>query len=580
MLGAARTATQQDSWRSVHEVILDFDVPATMRDGVTLRADIYRPATEGRRPVLLTRLPYGKNTPKFIAMLDPIGAARRGFVVVVQDTRGRFASDGDWEPWTSEGNDGYDTVRWAADLPHSNGSVGMFGTSYFAYTQWMAALAQPPELKAISPRMVFSDPRDGLFARGGAYELGNAVSWALAQGFDLLARRHVGDPAALDQALASLVADVDAVAHAAYWELPTGQHPVFDRHDIPELGSQRSPHEPVRRQVCTLAGRQAEVDLPTLHTGAWYDIFCQGTLDNFTASRAAGRPATLIMGPWSHSNTTGQVGDVNFGTGAAIDVMGFRGRLADLELDWLSQWLAPEVARQTRRAALPPVLLFVMGTNHWRAEHEWPLSRAVDTSLYLRAEGRLDYEAPSADEDPDSFTYDPADPVATVGGALSMSSEFEAGPKDQTSTEARADVLTYTSAPLLADIEVTGRILAHLTVATDAPTTDWVVRLCDVDADGVSLNIVDGIVRSSVSPDEFTHQTVDLWSTSYVFRPGHRIRVQITSSNFPRWDRNLNTGEPTEVGIRSRLARQQVAHDAHRLSRVVLPVIPASTAGA
>jgi uncharacterized protein len=481
---------------------------------------------------------------------------------------------------TFEATDGYDTVRWAAALPHSNGSVGMFGTSYFAYTQWMAALAKPPELKAISPRMVWSDPSDGLFARGGTYELGGAVSWSLAQGFDVLARRHAGDPAALDQAVASLVSDLDAAAHTTYWELPTGQHPVFDRHDIPELGFQRSRREPAWRQVCAIAGRQAEVELPTLHTGAWYDIFCQGTLDNFTASRAAGRPARLIMGPWSHSNTSGQVGDINFGTAAAIDVMGFRGRFADLELDWFSQWLTPGVTKQTPRSALPPVLLFVMGTNRWRAEHEWPLSRAVDTSLYLRAGGRLAYESPGASQAPDSYTYDPADPTPTVGGALSMSSEFQAGPQNQAQVEARADVLTYTTEPLTADLEVTGRIVAHLTVASDAPSTDWVVRLCDVDAQGVSWNVVDGVIRTTVSPDQFTHQTVDLWSTSYVFRVGHRIRVQITSSNFPRWDRNLNTGEPSEVGMRSRPARQRVAHDAHRLSRVVLPVIPASTAEA
>jgi uncharacterized protein len=287
------------------DVIVEFDVPARMRDGIVLRGDIYRPSTEGRWPVLLARLPYGKNTPKFIAMLDPIAAARRGFVVVLQDTRGRFASEGDWDPLTFEATDGYDTVRWAAALPHSNGSVGMFGTSYFAYTQWMAALAKPPELKAISPRMVWSDPSDGLFARGGTYELGGAVSWSLAHGFDVLARRHAGDPAALDQAVASLVSDLDAAAHTTYWELPTGQHPVFDRHDIPELGFQRSRREPAWRQVCAIAGRQAEVELPTLHTGTWYNIFCQGTLDNFTASRAAGRPARLIMGPWSHSNTSG-----------------------------------------------------------------------------------------------------------------------------------------------------------------------------------------------------------------------------------------------------------------------------------
>ena len=559
------------------DVTVELDVPATMRDGVVLRADVYSPTTDGPCPVLLTRLPYGKNTPKFTAMLDPVGAARRGFVVVVQDTRGRFASEGEWEPWTFEAQDGYDTVQWAAALPQSNGSVGMFGTSYFALTQWMAAIAKPPELKAISPRMVWSDPNDGLFARGGAYELGNAVSWSLAQGFDLLTRRHADDPAARAQAIVSLVEDLDATATTTYWELPAGQHPVFERHRLPEPGFQRSRREP-EWSACRVAGRQSEVDLPSLHTGAWYDIFCQGTLDNYTAARAAGRPATLIMGPWSHSGTTGHVGDVNFGTGAAIDVMGFRGRFADLELDWLSQWLAPDVAEETPRPKLPPVLLFVMGSNQWREENEWPLSRAVETSLFLRAAAGLSFDAPDASEAPDTFIYDPADPVPTVGGALSMSTEFRAGPLNQALVEARADVLLYTTEPLANNLEVTGRIRASLTVATDAPCTDWVVRVCDIDKNGVSWNIVDGVVRATVSPGEFTEQLVDLWSTSYVFRTGHRIRVQVTSSNFPRWDRNLGTGEPIEQGTRSQPARQQVAHDATRLSRIVFPVIPAPTA--
>jgi putative CocE/NonD family hydrolase len=558
------------------DVTVELDRPATMRDGVVLRADVYRPSASGPWPVLLTRLPYGKNTPKFIAMLDPVGAARRGFIVVLQDTRGRFASDGEWDPFTAEASDGYDTVRWAAALPHSNGSLGMFGTSYFAYTQWMAASKKPPELKAISPRMTWSHPDDGLFARGGAHELGNAVPWSLTQGFDILARRHADDPAELRQALEALIEDLDAAAESTYWVTPADRHPIFERHGIPDA-YQRSRREPERSAVCRIAGRQTEVDLPSLHTGAWYDIFCQGTLDNFMAARAGGSPATLIMGPWSHSGTGGFVGDVNFGTAAAMDVLGFRGRFADLELDWLSHWLVPGQAQKTR-PELPPVLLFVMGSNQWREEQEWPLARAVDTSLFLHADARLSFDTPAADEAPDTFIYNPEEPVPTTGGALSMSPEFRPGPVDQAAVEARADVLVYSTEPLVADLEVTGRILAELTVATDAPTTDWVVRVCDVDPLGVSRNIVDGIIRATASPGEFTKQVVDLWSTSHVFRAGHRIRVQVTSSNFPRWDRNLNTEEPPDGRPHWKPASQQVAHDANRLSRIVLPVVPALSA--
>jgi uncharacterized protein len=527
--------------------------------------------------VLLVRLPYDKNLPLFAALLDPVGVARRGFIVVVQDTRGRFASDGEWDPWTCEADDGYDTVRWAAALPGSNGSVGMFGASYFAHTAWMAALTKPPELKAISPRIAWSDPDDGLFARGGAYELGIDVPWSLVQGIDTLMRRHPEDPAALGQALVPLIGDLDAVSDETYWELPTGPHPVFQRHGIQEIGFNRSRRDPDwSAAACCVAGRQAEIQIPSLHTGGWYDIFCQGTLDNYAATHAGGHPANLIMGPWSHLGTTGYLGDVNFGAAANIDVMGFRGRFADLELDWLRRWLAPEEDAPPR-PELPPVLIFVMGINQWREELEWPLTRAVGTDLFLRAGGLLSFDAPENDDRIDTFTYDPEDPVPTTGGALLMSNEYRPGPLDQARVEARPDVLVYTTQPLTADLEVTGRIRAHLTAATDAPTTDWIVRLCDVDTDGVSWNIQDGIVRVVAPPDQFAEQVIDLWSTSYVFRAGHRIRVQVTSSNFPRWDRNLNTGEPTGEGSRSRRARQQIAHDADRPSRVVLPVIPAQS---
>jgi putative CocE/NonD family hydrolase len=220
------------------------------------------------------------------------------------------------------------------------------------------------------------------------------------------------------------------------------------------------------------------------------------------------------------------------------------------------------------------MLLFVIGINQWREEQEWPLSCAVETELFLRADGHLATELPGDGEGADTYPYDPTDPVITTGGAIFMSNEFRPGPLDQAPTEHRPDVLVYSTEPLTEDVEVTGRVRAVLHVATDAPSTDWVVRLCDVDPAGTSRNIVDGIVRSVAPPDEFTAQDVDLWSTSHVFRAGHRIRVQVTSSNFPRWARNFNTGEPVEDGTRTRTAQQRIAHDAARPSRIILPVIP------
>lgn len=553
------------------EIQIEFDVPAEMRDGTVLRADVYRPGGSGPWPVLLSRLPYGKQLPLLAAVLDPLAAARRGFMVVIQDTRGRFASEGKWEPWTHEENDGYDTVRWAAALPGANGSVGMIGASYFGNTQWMAALSKPPELKAIAPMVTWSDPDDGLWTRGGAIELGITAPWSLMMGADALMRRHSTDPATLGASLGRLVQDLDGLADGGYGQLPAGRFPAFVRHDLPELGYERSRREPEWARACRVAGRHDEVDLPTFQVGGWYDIFAQGTLDNFTAMRRAGRSATLVMGPWSHTNQQHVIGDVNFGFGANSAFMGSRGPLHGLQLDWYQRTigdgevLEPDTGR---------VLLFVMGVNQWREETEWPLSRAVDTDFHLRADGRLTQEPPAVAEQAEEFTYDPMDPVPTTGGALLMTDEFRPGPLDQRDVEAREDVLVFTTEPLAEDVEVTGRVKAVLFVATDGPSTDWVARLCDVDENGVSRNVADGIVRvRAATPGEAAEHVVDLWSTSVVFRAGHRIRVQVTSSNFPRWDRNLNTGEPEESATTTRVAHQQVFHDPARPSRIVLPVV-------
>ncbi|OUD05022.1 CocE/NonD family hydrolase [Streptomyces swartbergensis] len=555
------------------EIQIECNVPAQMRDGTVLRADVYRPGDTGPWPVLLSRLPYGKQTPLMGVVLDPLAAARRGFIVVIQDTRGRFASDGEWEPWTYEESDGYDTVRWAAALPGSNGSVGMIGGSYFGNTQWMAALSKPPELQAIAPLITWSDPDDGLWTRGGAIELGMTASWSLMQGADTLMRRHRTDLDGLVSGITGLVRDLDGLASGGYAELPAGRFPAFARHDLPELGYERSRREPDWARSCRVAGRHDEVDLPTFQLGGWYDIFSQGTLDNFTAMRRAGRSATLVMGPWTHTNWQHVVGDVNFGFAAHSEYMGMRGRVHDMQFDWFRRTLGEGEPLEPDTGN---VLLFVMGINQWRVETEWPLSRAVDTDFHLRADGRLTPEPPSTAEQPEEFTYDPMNPVPTTGGAIYMSDDFRPGPLDQTAVEAREDVLVFTTEPLTEDVEVTGRVRAVLFAATDGPSTDWVARLCDVDENGVSRNVADGIVRvRAATPGEAAEHVVDLWSTSIVFRTGHRIRVQVTSSNFPRWDRNLNTGEPEESATTARAARQRVFHDPARPSRIVLPVVPA-----
>ncbi|WP_063129342.1 CocE/NonD family hydrolase [Nocardia fusca] len=548
---------------------IEFDVEATMRDGTILRADVYRPVGDGPWPVLIQRTPYDRRA-MLQNFIDPFETVSRGYILIHQDTRGRFGSDGPWLPFTYEVEDGYDTVRWAASLPGSNGAVGMLGASYTGNTQWAAAVAAPPELRAISPQVTWCDPSDGLLFRGGAIELGLYGFWSLMTGAGAIAAR-AQDPAAAVTALAALTTDYDGLVPRGYWELPAGELPAIARHGVPDIGVQRALADPANSDGATIAGKHSTVEAAALNTGGWFDIFLQGTLDNHTAMAALGKPTRLIVGPWTHMiriGASGSVaGEVNFGLASTHQGIAFD----QLQLDWYDRWLK---GVDNGADAEPPVKIFVMGINQWRDESEWPPARAVDTPWYLGTDATLTPTPPTTEQTPDHYLYDPADPVRTRGGHLVMAYEFPAGQFDQAATEQRPDVLVYTSEPLTEDLEVTGRVRMRLHAATDGPATDWVVRLCDVDTDGVSRNLCDGIQRIHATPGEPGEYEIDLWSTSNVFLAGHRIRVQVTSSNFPRWDRNPNTGEPTRTAITMRTARQTIFHDTVRPSRIILPVIP------
>ena len=567
-------------------ITVDFDVPAAMRDGIILRANIYRPA-EGRWPVLLTRLPYGKDLPLGSAVLDPVQAARRGYVVIVQDTRGCGASDGDWYPYRAEADDGEDTVAWAAALPFSDGQVGMYGASYFGFTQWAAAIRQPPALKALVPFITWDDPLDGLLYRGGAFELGAPAGWYLMMELGQLFRRLGRDPERLGPALAAWAGELDALGATGCASLPLAEFaPLRGRRtapsffDIVAAPMDRSA-EPTASM--TILDRHDQVQVPSLNIGGWYDIFLAGTIANFQAMRARGKPAKLLIGPWSHGNIGAPIGERNFGFGSQGGLINLRMDLGSLQLRWFDHWLK---GRDTGVLAEPPVKIFVMGANVWRDEQEWPLARAVETPWYLHANGELSLEPPR-DEAPDRYAYDPADPAPTRGGALLMTPEYPAGPYDQREVEVRPDVLVYTSAPLERDLEVTGPITVRLWAVSSAPDTDFVARLTDVFPDGRSFNLTDGIVRARyrgfsegaspalIEPGRTHEYVIDLWATSNVFQQGHRIRLQITSSCFPRWDRNPNTGHPFGADAELRVARQQILHDAEHPSHVVLPVVSA-----
>lgn len=549
-------------------VAVEFDVPARMRDGTVLRANVYRPEGAGPWPVLLARLPYFKDSPALASVLDPVQTARRGFMVVIQDTRGRFASKGDWTPFRYEREDGFDTVEWAARLPGSNGRVGMFGGSYFGNSQWMAAIARPPSLAAISPMVTWCDPMDGLFARGGAVELGLELAWTLQTGPDYLLKAPIPEEERARR-LAAVVAEYDALPTKGYWDLPvkTGE---IQRHELRSLGSIPVLTNPEVAAWCRVAGNHERVTVPTFQTGGWYDVFLQGTLDNFTEMRRLGRDARLVIGPWTHGEFGDAAGDLRFGLaasrmGAAVHP---HGDVNDFQLAWFRRHLEPEPTLEFPEAR---VRLFVMGRNAWRDENEWPLQRAQVQRHHLRADRTLTVAAPAMGEGSTEFVYDPSDPVTTVGGPTVMMSAFPSGPKDQARVEAREDVCVFTSEPLDEELEVTGRVRVVLHAVSSAPSTDWVARLCDVHPDGRSYNLCDGILRVRENADSVGRYEIDLWSTSNVFLPGHRIRVHVTSSSFPRWDRNLNTGD--QDSPQHQPALQRLLHDAEHPSFIELPVV-------
>jgi uncharacterized protein len=577
------------------EIQVKKNVPADMRDGTTLMSNVYRPAGEGEYPVLLTRLPYGKDLPLGTSALDPIKAAEAGYVIVVQDVRGRYRSEGKFVPFVNEYEDGYDTVEWAARLPGSDGSVGMYGLSYFGKTQWQAAVMQPPSLKSMAPGITWGNHLNGVQMRGGAQELGLMQYWApTSLALDLLFRRYAGNPERIGKTLPRLVEVIDRMlAGGGYDALPLTDLPNPDHLVSFVQGGFGRGVDDEGWDYLNIDGKYDRVDAPTFHTGGWYDCFIGETLRQYAAmykrSREAGmRPPHLMVGPWTHGNFGSTFGELDFGIGSSGLFLNYRGDLTAAHLRWFDATLKGDEAALE---GTPPVRVFVMGENRWRGYEEWPVPGSREEEWHLRSGGRLLREPGEAGDEPASYDYNPEDPVPTVGGPILMAPIHRAGPRDQRLVEARQDVLLYTSEPLEDTYTVLGSVYVTLFAASSAPDTDFVARLVDVYPDGRAIGVVDGIVRASaresypapgvlspvapspIEPGEVYEYAIDLWATGITFLVGHRLRVEITSSSHPRWERNLNTGESAVHSSRAEVARQTIFHDAARPSRITLTVV-------
>jgi len=544
--------------------VFEKNVMIPMRDGTRLAANIYKPKTDGPFPVILLRTPYGKPGEQW-------GEAKRytaaGIAMVAQDCRGRGDSGGKWDPFRYDPEDGFDTQEWVGSQSWTNGKIGTSGGSYVGWTQWASVTKGSKYLKTMVPVVPFGNVFSEIAYDGGAYQLALLMGWGASVGGVAMG------PEALQKAYGFLpLRDFGdqfnpKVSYLNDW---------VEHHRYDDYWAQRG-----------MGYEYSEVSVPILNIGGWFDIFSKTTIDLVDQVRAssknklARRNQFVVIGPWGHGPGVRKTGQIDFGEEAQLN-------LGKLQMDWFQYWLQD---RETGIEDWPPYYLFVMGSNQWRGENEWPLKRTQWTSYYLHGDGAagaidsdgfLNTEMPGT-ESTDVYTYDGDDPVPTTGGNNLVGAPI--GPMDQTEVEKRPDVLTYTTAPLEEAVEVTGPVSLTLFAASSARDTDFTAKLVDVHPGGKAFNLSDGIVRARfrhgmdeaklIEPGSIVEYKLDLWVTSNVFLQGHRIRLEVSSSNYPRFDRNPNSGLPFGSDVALLPAHQTIYHDVDHPSHLVLPVIPA-----
>lgn len=541
------------------------NVPVPMGDGVRLATTVCLPEGDGPFPTVLVRTAYNR--------IPGTGGefTSRGYAYVVQDVRGRYDSQGEYYPFINEERDGGECLDWLMAQPWCSGRVAMFGDSYLAATQFYAALSGRPGLCAINPRFMAGDCWRRAYYAGGAFSLGLTWSWLCFECGSRISHAGIMPQFDVPAILRSLpVAEMDVAGGA-------GVVPAY--RDYARNASYGPHWEPLN-----VRERFAEIQVPAFLVGGWYDYYPGEAFANYAALLRTSSPELrgrhrVLVGPWTHGmNASSTLGEVDFGPEALGE--------NDCTMRWLECMLEGRDASEFQQA---PIRLFVMGANTWRDEQEWPLARTRWTDLHLRGGGRLTVEAPG-EESPDEYCYDPADPVPTLGGNHSIGPYnpglYEMalpGPYEQSRIEARPDVLTYTTEPLERDLEVTGPVSVTLFASSSAPDTDFVARLADVHPDGRSINITEGVIRARfrnglwdapalMEPGRIYEFTIDLEATSNLFLAGHRLRLQITSSCFPLWDRNLNTGGDPATDTTWQVADQRIHHDTAHPSRIRLPV--------
>jgi uncharacterized protein len=539
----------------------ELGVSILMRDGVRLAADVFHPQGSAHWPTVLIRTPYNRKNSSNIGFRIFV---RRGFALVIEDVRGRFASQGTFGSIEQEGPDASDTINWIAAQPWSDGRVAMAGSSYLGIVQWWAAIQGNPHLVAIAPMNAGDDEYlDRFYSTGGALKLGHRLLW-VAQNFHR--------PSQIPPPFLSYIFDLPirtADVPATGRPVPTWRdallHPTYDSY-----WDGLSIRENLKR-----------VTIPVLNMGGWFDNYGESELDAFSRLARQGTPVETWIGPWAHD------------PGWRFPTRDFGPEAIPRARETVANWLEHLMTAGHEPAPAPRLHLFVMGPNIWREEHEWPIARTNFTPLYLDSSGHANSGAGdgvlhwqlSQHSHPDTFTYDPKSPVPTAGGPICCDPRIlPPGPLDQSVVEQRSDVLVYSSPVLNDDLEVTGPVRAKLFIATSVNDTDFTAKLVDVQPGGRPLSITDGILRLryrlSLDKPVFVKRNaryqimVDVGVTSYVFGPGHRIRLEISSSNFPRFDRNLNTTHAIADETKLTKARQTIYHEEGFRSVLILPIIP------
>lgn len=561
-----------------HEIRIERQKAVTMRDGTVLYADVYLPAKAGKYPTIVTRTPYGLQRDGVHERM--IKFAQRGYAVVVQDVRGRYESDGKWEPFRDEAEDGYDTIEWASKQDFSNGKVAMQGGSYLGHNQWAAASQAPPSLVAAFPAVASTNIYANWLTMGGAFRLSFNYGWGVVRmpnRIMLPQYWHTADYTAEELRYENIL-----------WHLPLMEGDLKSAGHMVQHYRDWLKHESYDDYWKSISDEERfeKITVPTYNSGGWFDIFIMGTLNGYTGMKnrggneAARNGTRLLVGPWGHGPSTA-FGDMEFGDHAFVDLIEEELRFYDFHLKGIDNGLDKE----------KPVRIFYMGENTWRHEDDWPVPGTQYKNLYLtgdaaanslRGGGKLSFEQP-AHQGEDNYIYDPANPVMTYGGNNCCGSPTITGPKDQRVIERRNDVLVYTSEFLTEAFTVAGPIKMKLHAATDGPDTDWMIKLVDVHPDGKAIPVSEGILRarfkdgldkiSLLTPNEVYEFEIEMTGTANVFLPGHRIRVDITSSNFPQFDRNPNTGKPLGSDDELRVARQTIYHGGNHPSHIILPLV-------